>query len=45
LYFQELNGILKDAIVDYKQLANDAKATEKERDDLELNLAEKVRRS
>jgi len=43
LSFQELNGILKDAVVDYKQLVDDMKAAEKERDDLELKLAEKVR--
>jgi hypothetical protein len=38
-----LDGILKDAVVDYNQLVDDMKATEKERDDLELKLAEKVR--
>jgi hypothetical protein len=38
-----LNGILKDAVVDYKQLADDMKSAEKERDDLDLKLAEKVR--
>jgi hypothetical protein len=43
LSFQVLNGILKDAVVDYKQLVDDMKAAEKERDDLDLKLAEKVR--
>jgi hypothetical protein len=38
-----LNGILRDAVVDYKQLADDMKAAEEERDDLDLKLAEKVR--
>jgi hypothetical protein len=35
--------VLNDAVVDYKQMADDMKATEKEMDDLELKLAEKVR--
>jgi hypothetical protein len=38
-----LNGILNDAVVDYNQVEDDMKVTEKERDDLELKLAEKVR--
>jgi hypothetical protein len=42
LSFQELNGILQDAVVDYKQLVDDMKVAEKERDDLDLKLAEKV---
>jgi hypothetical protein len=43
LCLQELNGILEDAQVDCKQLEDDLKATEKERDDLDLKLMEKVR--
>lgn len=39
---QELDGILEDAQVDCKQLEDDLKATEKERDDLDLKLVEKV---
>jgi hypothetical protein len=38
-----LNGILKDAVVDYTQLVGEMKAAEKERDVLDLELAEKVR--
>jgi chromosome segregation ATPase len=38
---KEFNGILKDAVVDYKQLVDDMKAAEKEGDDLDLKLAEK----
>ena len=38
---QEFNGILKEAVVDYKQLVDDMKTAEKERDDLDLKLAEK----
>lgn len=40
---QELEGILEDAEVDYKQVEDDLKTTEKEVDALELKLAEKVR--
>jgi hypothetical protein len=43
LCFQELEGILEDAEVDCKQLEDDLKATEKERDTLDQKLAEKVR--
>jgi hypothetical protein len=43
LCFQELNGILEDAQVDYKQLENELKATEKERDDVKVKLMEVVR--
>jgi hypothetical protein len=43
LCFKELKGVLEDAEIDYKQLQDDLKATEKERDALELKLAEKVR--
>jgi hypothetical protein len=43
LCFQELDGILEDAQVDCKQLEEDLKATEKERDNLDLKLVEKVR--
>jgi hypothetical protein len=43
LCFQELDDILQDAQVDFKQLECDLKATEKERGDLDLKLAEKVR--
>ncbi|PNF38801.1 hypothetical protein B7P43_G12025 [Cryptotermes secundus] len=38
---QELDGILEDAQVDCRQLEDDLKATEKERDDLDLKLVEK----
>jgi len=37
---QEFNGILKDAVVDYNKLVDYMKAAEKERDDLDLKLAE-----
>jgi hypothetical protein len=43
LCFQELEFILEDAQVDYKHLEYSLKATEKERDALDLKLAEKVR--
>jgi hypothetical protein len=38
-----LEGVLEDAEVDCKQLEDDLKAMEKERDALELRLAEKVK--
>jgi kinesin family protein 20 len=38
---QELDGILEDAQIDCKQLEDDLKATEKERDYLDLKLVEK----
>jgi hypothetical protein len=38
-----MDDILQDAQLDFKQLEYDFKATEKERGDLDLKLAEKVR--
>jgi chromosome segregation ATPase len=38
---KRLNGILNDALGDYRQIEDKRKAAEKERDDLQMKLAEK----
>jgi hypothetical protein len=43
LCFQELDEILQDAQLDFKHLESELKTAEKERSDLDLKLAEKVR--